>query len=74
LIVIDCFGVRYMAKLYGALMPMLLVGGGAGAYLAGLCSDQLGSYMPAFMGLAAMNVVAVLLLLLLRRESARPTA
>jgi predicted MFS family arabinose efflux permease len=74
LVVIDCFGVRYMAKLYGALMPMLLVGGGAGSYPAGLCSDQLGSYMPAFMGLAAMNVVAVLLLLLLRRESARPTA
>jgi MFS family permease len=70
LILIDCFGVRYMAKLYGAIMPMLLVGGGGGSYLAGLCSDRLGTYMPAFAGLAAMNVVAVLLITLLRRESA----
>ena len=68
LIVIDCFGLRYMAQIYGAIFPTLLLGGSAGAILAGMCADWLGSYRPAFGGLAALNLAAFILVLALRRE------
>ncbi len=68
LIVIECFGVRNMAKIYGAILPTLLVGGGAGSILAGICADTFGSYLPAFGGLAALNLLALALLTLLRHE------
>lgn len=68
LVVIDCFGVRYMAKIYGAIFPTLMVGGGAGAILSGLCFDWLGTYQPAFLTLAGLNLVAVALAPLLRSE------
>ena len=66
--IIDCFGVRYLAKIYGALFPTLLIGAGMGAIVGGLCADWLGTYRPAFAGLAALNVVALVLVKLLRRE------
>jgi hypothetical protein len=57
-----------MAKIYGAILPTLLVGGGAGSILAGICADTFGSYLPAFGGLAALNLLALALLTLLRHE------
>ena len=68
LIVIDCFGLRYMAKIYGAIFPTLMIGGGAGGILSGLCFDTLGTYAPAFITLAALNVLAAALAPLLRPE------
>jgi len=68
LIVIDCFGLRYMAKIYGAIFPTLMIGGGAGGILSGLCFDSLGTYTPAFITLAALNVLAASLAPLLRPE------
>lgn len=68
LIVIDCFGVQYMAKVYGAIYPTLLVGGGAGAVLTGLCADWLGTYRPAFVIFAVLNLAAICLVPLLRHE------
>jgi MFS family permease len=68
LIVMHCFGVRYMAEIYGALMLALLPGGALGPIFAGAVHDQTGSYQLAFAVFAALNAVAVLSLLFVRRE------
>jgi MFS family permease len=66
LIIADCFGVRHMAQIYGAIMLVLLPGGVAGPTFAGYMFDTLGSYRMAFTTFALLNVVAVGALLLLR--------
>ena len=71
LVLIDCFGLRYMAAIYGAIFPTLMIGGGAGAVLSGLCFDWLGTYRPAFAALALLNVTALFLTPLLRCERQR---
>jgi MFS family permease len=68
LVIIDCFGLEYMAKIYGAIFPTLMIGGGAGAVLGGLCFDWLGTYQPAFAALALLNLAAVALTPQLRTE------
>ncbi len=68
LIVVHCFGTRYLAQIYGALTVMLLLGGMPGSVLAGFASDQFGSYQPAFVLFAALNATSLLLLLFVRRE------
>jgi MFS family permease len=74
LAVIECFGVRYMAQIYGALMLSLLLGGVPGTALAGAVADRLGSYRPALILFAALNALAVAGLGLLRREHERAAA
>ncbi len=69
LIVVHCFGARYLAQIYGALTVMLLLGGSPGSILAGAASDQLGGYAPAFAIFAGLNAVSLLLLFFVRRES-----
>jgi predicted MFS family arabinose efflux permease len=71
LAIIDCFGLRYMAGIYGAIFPTLMIGGVAGAILSGLCFDWLGTYRPAFAALAVLNLAAVALTPLLRVERNR---
>lgn len=66
LVVIECFGARHLARIYGALMLALLPGGLAGPTFAGWVFDRLGTYWPAFAVFAAGNVLAVLGLLALR--------
>jgi MFS family permease len=66
LVVADCFGVRHLARIYGALMLALLPGGVAGATYAGWMFDTTGSYRPAFETFAVLNVVAVVGLTRLR--------
>ena len=68
LVVIECFGLRYMAQVYGAIFPTLLVGGGLGAILSGLCYDHLGTYAPAFAALLLLNLASLCMIPLLRRE------
>src|SRR4029434_419240 len=58
LVVVECFGVRHLAQIYGALMLALLPGGLAGPRFAGWVYDRLGSYWPAFAVFAARNLVA----------------
>jgi MFS family permease len=60
LVVIECFGSRHLARIYGALMLALLPGGLAGPTFAGWVFDRLGTYWPAFAVFAAGNVLAVL--------------
>jgi MFS family permease len=59
LVVVECFGVRHLAQVYGALMLALLPGGLAGPTFAGWVYDRLGSYWPAFVVFAGGNVLAV---------------
>src|SRR4029450_7986449 len=70
LVVVECFGVRHLAQIYGALMLALLPGGVAGPTFAGWVYDRLGSYWPAFAVFAAGNAVAVAALAVVRRERA----
>jgi predicted MFS family arabinose efflux permease len=68
LAIADCFGVRYLATIYGALMVVLAPAGTLGPVLAGFCHDQTGSYDAAFAFFAAVNVAVLAALFLLRRE------
>jgi MFS family permease len=67
LIIIDTFGVRYMAPIYGALM-LALVGGPLGGIAAAHIRDRTGSYDGAFALFAGLNLLGFLGLLLVRRE------
>jgi cyanate permease len=71
LLVAECFGVRHLAQIYGALMLALLPGGFAGPTLAAWVFDTLGTYRPAFALFAAGNVLAVAALTRLRPPATR---
>jgi MFS family permease len=64
--VAECFGVRHLARIYGALM-----GGALGPIFAGAVFDRMGSYQMAFGTFAFVNLLALLALLGLRREVGR---
>lgn len=72
LAVTECFGVDHVARIYGALMVALFPGGVLGPILAGAVFDSLGTYRPAFLGFALLNVAALLGLTALRREHQPP--
>ena len=67
LIINRCFGERYMAEIYGALM-LALPSGALGALVAAQVHDRQGSYEPAFLLFAALNLLAVLGLFCVRDE------
>jgi predicted MFS family arabinose efflux permease len=68
LAVVHCFGVKYLAQIYGVLMLTLLPGGTLGPAFAGFVHDRTGGYGPAFQVFALLNAVAFLLLWLVRDE------
>ena len=74
LIISSCFGLAYMAEIYGAVMLALAPGGALGPVFAGFVHDQTGSYDLAFATFALLNLLAVGALFLLRDERARYTA
>lgn len=65
LLVVDCFGVRHLARIYGTLMLALLPGGAAGPLFAGWIFDRRGAYDPAFAVFALGNCLAVIALAVL---------
>jgi predicted MFS family arabinose efflux permease len=71
LIVVHCFGVRYLAQIYGVLMLTLLPGGTLGPALTGYIHDVTGSYTLAFQGLALLNLSSFALLMGVRDERRR---
>jgi len=73
LVVADCFGVRYVAQIYGMLMVVLWPGGALGPLFAAWVHDQLGSYDVAFATFAGLNLLVCISLLGLRCEVAAPT-
>jgi MFS family permease len=59
LVVAEWFGIRHMARIYGAIMLALLPGGMCGAVFAGWVFDTSGNYRLAFSTFAALNLTAV---------------
>ena len=68
LIITHCFGLRYMAQIYGSMLLALLPGGIAGPIFAAAIHDQHGSYSIAFQAFAALNILAVVALFRVRNE------
>jgi MFS family permease len=67
LIIIEAFGLKHLATIYGALM-LALLGGPLGSTAAGYIHDVTGSYDGAFALLAGLNLLGFLGLFLVRRE------
>ncbi len=63
------FGERTMPAIYGAVMMGLGVAGPLGSYFASRVRDLTGSYEPAFASFAALNLVVLASLFLVRRET-----
>lgn len=70
LIVTRCFGLRYMAEIYGGLMLALAPAGALGPIFAALIHDAFGSYQIAFAVFAGVNLTAVAALCFVRDERA----
>jgi MFS family permease len=68
LMVTHCFGLRFMAPIYGAMMLTLLPGGALGPIFAAAIHDHFGSYAIAFRTFAALNAVSVAALFCVRNE------
>ena len=67
LIIAHCFGSRNLAQIYGVLMLTILIGPLGGTF-AGWVFDQSGSYAPAFLTFAGINVATFALLCAVRDE------
>jgi MFS family permease len=74
LMIVECFGVRYLAQIYGALMLVLLPGGALGPLFAAAVHDRTGSYSTAFLVFAVLNCLALASLPFLRPEAPRLAA
>ena len=70
LIITSCFGLGYMAQIYGVLMIMLVMGA-VGPWFAATIHDRMGSYDLAFQIFAVLNGIAVVALFGLRDERVR---
>ncbi|NRA07750.1 MAG: MFS transporter [Myxococcales bacterium] len=70
LVIGHCFGIRYLAPLYGVLMLTFPVGGTVGPIFAGYVQDETGSYQIAFAIIAGMLLISFLMLFFLRDERA----
>lgn len=70
MMIAECFGVRYLAPIYGNLMTVLLPAS-AGPAFAHWCFDRFGTYDTAFEVFAVMNVAIFGSLFFLRREGGR---
>jgi len=70
LIITSCFGLGYMAQIYGVLMIMLVMGA-VGPWFAATVHDHMGSYDLAFQIFAVLNGIAVVALFGLRDERVR---
>jgi len=73
LIVGRCFGLTYMAQIYGALMVTLVLGA-TGAGFAAAIHDGLASYDVAFQTFAGLNLLSVVALCFVRDERHGPGA
>jgi len=69
LVINRCFGERYMAEIYGALM-LALPAGSLGAIFAAQAYDRLGSYELAFTSFAVLNLAVLTSLFFVRDERA----
>ena len=63
----EYFGIRALGSIQGAFILVNTLGAVAGPVLVGLVFDNFGTYSPAFFGMAALNVLAIPLILTLPR-------
>jgi MFS family permease len=71
LIISECFGPRYLAKIYGGLMLTLAPGGALGPIFAAMIHDRFGNYRIAFYTFALLNLISLGALCGVRDERAR---
>jgi MFS family permease len=69
LVLTECFGTAHVARIYGALLTVLLPGGVLGPTFAAWMFDTGRGYWAAFASFAALNAVALLLLAVMRRPA-----
>jgi len=73
--VAEYFGMRAHGAIFGTVLFSGTLGGSVGPILTGMVFDRSGSYVPAFLTLTGMSVLALLLVLSLPRSaSALPAA
>lgn len=72
LIVVHCFGVRYMAEIYGVLM-LSLIAGALGPILAATSRDVTGSYSDSFAVFVVLNGLSLVAVWMIRVEHDRST-
>ncbi len=61
------FGLRYYGSIFGVISLLLNVGTAAGPLVAGLMFDSMGTYRAAFIVCTILSIVAVPMILLVRR-------
>lgn len=71
LMIVECFGVRYLASIYGTLLVVLAPAGSLGDVFAGFCFETFGDYAPAFRVYAVTNLIVLGSLFGLRDERKR---
>ncbi len=72
--VAEYFGMRAHGAIFGTVLFCGTLGGSVGPILTGMVFDLSGSYLPAFLTLTGMAVLALLLVLSLPRPGAVPLA
>jgi len=72
--VAEYFGMRAHGAIFGTVVFCGTLGGAVGPILTGMVFDRSGSYLPAFLTLTGMAVLALLLVLSLPRPGAAPLA
>jgi MFS family permease len=68
LIIAHCFGVRYLAQIYGAMMLVLAPAGSLGSIYPAMVHDRTGSYETAFSGYAVLMLLVLGSLFFVRDE------
>jgi MFS family permease len=68
LIIAHCFGVRYLAQIYGAMMLVLAPAGSLGSIYPAMVHDRTGSYETAFSGYAVLMLLVLASLFFVRDE------
>jgi MFS family permease len=74
LVITECFGTAHVARIYGALLTVLLPGGVLGPTFAAWMFDTGRGYWAAFAIFAALNAVALVLLAVMRPPASRSAA
>jgi nitrate/nitrite transporter NarK len=68
LVTASCFGERTMARIYGVMLLPLAIAGPLGSVVTQTVYDRTGSYEPAFVGYALLNLVVLASLVWVRSE------
>ncbi|HUI25091.1 MAG TPA: MFS transporter [Candidatus Kryptonia bacterium] len=58
----ECFGRLYYGAIAGRMTPFIVIGQALGVPLLGMIRDRFGSYVPAFVGVVVLNVLAIALI------------